>query len=132
MKSEVYWIVLASLAIPAGLAVLLRRTPVYWLPSGLQLVGAAAAYVFGVLCVFAPELIFEGAASENGLRKGLSIVFTFFIGGMFAAWATLLAWCGVALALITARWRVCQGLPTRFGSVAGFARRRDQGDPLQR
>jgi hypothetical protein len=128
-----WWIVAASLVIPAVLMLLLWRTRVYWLPSVLPLVLAAAAYVYGILLVLVPLLVtmsgpLEGLAGfadrlVGGLHGVLGFLAGLLLAGILWGWATVLALSGAVVATVTAHWRIRRGLPTRFGAV-WLARRR--------
>jgi hypothetical protein len=127
-----WWIVAASLVIPAALMLLLWRTPVYWLPSAVPLVLAAAAYVYGMLLVLVPLLTMSGHSEGlaafadrmvGGLHGVLGLLAGLLICGLLWGYATVLALSGAVVATITAHWRIRRGLPTRFGAV-WLARRR--------
>lgn len=127
-----WWIVAASLVIPAALMLLLWRTWIYWLPSALPLVLAAAAYLYGTLLAMVPLFTMSGhseglAAFADRMVGGLHGVLGFLAGllicGLLWGYATVLALSGAVVATVTAHWRLRRGLPTRFGAV-WLARRR--------
>jgi hypothetical protein len=111
------WIVVGSLVIPAVLAVLLRRTAAYWLPSALLLVHAAAAFVLSALLMLVPDLFLANDVIRNWLFHGIGIALAFAAAMILSSWAAFVAGFGAIVAIATGRWRVRQRLPTRFGAT---------------